>query len=159
MSQNPVVTYLNDHLAGGAAALDLLDHLLKHPPAGQEAELRELRSEIKEDKELLLRILEQAGGRESGVRAAAARLAGKLGHAKLLLDSPGGREFRDFEALEALALGIQGKAALWRALGLLAGKVADLAPFDFTRLEQRAQEQFQRVDRLRLAAAGKALSS
>ena len=159
MSQSPLVTYLNDHLAGGTAALDLIDHLLKDQPREQESELKELRAEIDEDKALLLRILEQVGGRESGVRAAAARLAGKLGQAKLLLDSPGGREFRDFEALEGLALGIQGKAALWRALAVLAGTVPDLAPHDFAGLERRAQEQFQRVDRLRLDAVRKALSS
>jgi hypothetical protein len=159
VSQSSLVTYLNDHLAGGTAALDLLDHLLDHPPPGQEAELRRLRSEIEEDKALLLRILEEAGGRESGIRAAAARLAEKLGHAKLLLDSPGGRAFRDFEALEALALGIQGKAALWRALAHVAETVPDLARLDFADLERRAQEQFQRADRLRLEAAGKALSS
>jgi hypothetical protein len=160
MSQNPLTTYLNDHLSGATAALDLLGQLLKDPPDSEaERELTQVRAEIEEDKSVLVGILKRAGGKESKVRTAAARLAGKVGQAKLALDQPGGRAFRDLEALEALALGIQGKAALWRLLAAIAGQVKELEPLEYGTLERRAHDQFQQVDRIRLRIGRDALSS
>jgi hypothetical protein len=159
MSQNPLITYLNDHLAGGNAALEMLERLIEYMHgAKEEPELREILREIEEDKSVLVGILHKAGGKESRVRSAAAFLAEKLGQAKMALDDPGGGEFRNFQALEALALGIQGKAALWRALGEASRNEPTLNG-DYVALERRAQNQFQRVDGLRLRLARAALSS
>jgi hypothetical protein len=58
-----------------------------------------------------------------------------------------------FEALEALALGILGKLALWRALAVSAAADARLRGVDFDHLAARAQAQHARVEERRLEAA------
>jgi len=152
MTTSLLITYLNDHLAGSVAALELLDLLRKKNGPDQD-ELGRLRSEIEEDQRVLRQIIERLGGRESQLRKAAAWLAEKLGRAKLQIDDEGHGELRSLEALEALELGIQGKLALWRALEAVAAARPELGALEFRALERRAEEQFARVDRLRLQAA------
>jgi hypothetical protein len=75
------------------------------------------------------------------------------------MDDSGTGGLRVLEALETLALGIQGKLALWRSLATLGEAVPQLETLDLTRLQARALDQFQRVDRLRLNVARQALMS
>lgn len=159
MSRDGLITYLNDHLAGSVAALELLDHLirLQSGTAGERA-LAAVRTEVQEDQQTLQSLLHEMGGKESRVRQAAAWLTEKLGQAKLRLDDPGSGELQLLEALEALALGIQGKASLWRALAAASAHLPQVRPLDFAALEARAEDQFRRVDALRLQTAPAALS-
>jgi hypothetical protein len=160
MSQDALATYLNDHLAGSVAALELLDHLISQEQGTERGtELVQIRADVEEDQKTLLRGLREVGGKESRVRSALAWLTEKIGQAKLRLDDPGTGKLQLFEALEALALGIQGKAALWRALASASTRLPQLRILDYTKLEQRAIDQFNRVDRLRLQVAPVALSS
>jgi hypothetical protein len=156
LSRDSLTTYLNDHLAGSVAALELLDHMirLQRGKAVQPA-LSEIRREVEEDQKTLQELLRAVGGKESRMRQAAAWLTEKLGRAKLQLDDSGTGELHMLEALEALALGIQGKAALWRAL---AASVQPPRLPDYPALEQRALKQFQRVEAMRLQSARAALS-
>ena len=62
------------------------------------------------------------------------------------------------EALETLALGIQGKLALWRVLEAVANRIPQLQIVDFDRLKQRAVQQHQRVEDQRLQSARTALA-
>jgi hypothetical protein len=159
MSRESLITYLNDHLAGSVAALELLDHLIRlQQGTASERALAAVRTEVEEDQQTLQSVLREVGGKESRVRQAAAWLTEKLGQAKLHLDDPGSGEFQVLEALETLALGIQGKAALWRALEAASVHVPQVRHLDVAALEQRAQNQFQRVEGLRLQAAPAALS-
>jgi hypothetical protein len=157
LSRDNLTTYLNDHLAGSLVALELLDHMirLQRGEAVQPA-LSEIRREVEEDQKTLQELLREVGGKESRVRQAAAWLTEKLGRAKLELDDSGTGELHMLEALEALALGIQGKAALWRALAAAAVQPPRLP--DYPALEQRALKQFQRVEAMRLQSARAALS-
>ena len=153
MSAEVLTTYLNDHLAGSVAALELVDRLTRLC-RGTEREriFRTLQAEIEEDQEVLKQLLRAVGGKESKVRKAAAWLSEKIGEAKLELDDTGGGELRLLEALEALGLGIQGKLGLWRALAVASAR-PELGRLDFPRLERRAQDQFDRVETLRLQVA------
>jgi hypothetical protein len=157
MSADSLVTYLNDHLAGSVAALELLDLLRSTGPDSRREVYRGLRQEIEEDQHVLQQIIQRLGGKESRVRKAAAWLTEKLGRAKFRFDDPGDGELRTLEALEALCLGVQGKLALWRALAVVAGSQPELGGLDLSRLQSRAEEQFVRVDRMRLQAAERAL--
>lgn len=159
MSQESLAIYLNDHLAGSVAALELLDHLIRlEQGKPRERALAQIRSEVEEDQKALQALLQGIGGKESRVRQAAAWITEKLGRAKLLLDaSESGGEIQMLESLEALALGIQGKASLWRSLAAAAVRVEAKA-MDYAGLEQRAMSQFQRVEAMRLQAARAALS-
>jgi hypothetical protein len=147
-------TYLNDHLAGSVAAIELLGHL-RELSKGTERErlFSSLQSEVAEDQKVLKQLLREVGGKESGMRKAAAWLTEKVGEAKLKLDDPGGGELRLLEALETLELGILGKGALWRALGVATDQVPQIRRLDLGKLERRAQEQHDRVEKERLKVA------
>jgi hypothetical protein len=153
-----LTTYLNDHLAGSVAALEIVDHLIEHAQKSQwRTSLAQLRKDIEEDQEILRDLLKKVGGSESPMRKAAAWLGEKIGEVKLRLDDRGNGELRLLEALEALCLGIQGKLALWRALATTAERVSELQQLDYAELERRGTEQFEQTDALRLEAAAEAL--
>ena len=158
MSEN-LGTYLNDHVAGSVLALELLDHLIDLPEAPDRKLLTQLRIEIQEDQDVLRQLLRSVGVKESTARKAAAWLTEKLGRAKLRIDESGSGELRMLEGLETLALGIQGKLALWRSLATLRDVVPPLKTLDLARLQSRALEQFEQVDRLRLDAVRRILGS
>jgi len=101
VSADSLAVYLNDHLAGSVAALELIDALAV------------------------------------------------AGHRHPDLDV--------LEGLETIALGIQGKAALRRALGAVAPGNPRLSSFRFSSLEARAQAQYDQVEQSRLTAARAAL--
>jgi hypothetical protein len=159
MSSKALSTYLNDHLAGSVAALELLDHLAElHSDPDRKRFFTGLRAEVEKDQSVLQQLIKKVGGEESTARKAAAWLTEKLGRVKLRLDDPGNGQLRVLEAIEALGLGIQGKLALWRALGVVAGRVPQLQGVDYTRLEQRAVQQHQQVEGQRLQTARVALT-
>jgi hypothetical protein len=152
--------YLNDHLAGSVAAIELLDHLIKDQ-AGQRLEkfLVDLRDEIDRDREVLRDLIQKLDLGESAVRKAGAWLVEKLVEAKVLL---GGSEIGGLgllQALEVLALGICGKELLWRALQTVEANLSQLQGIGLERLEQRARQQFERVDKERLQLAREAFSA
>jgi hypothetical protein len=157
---NSLTTYLNDHLAGSVAALELLEHLCRLQRGTEREQLfQNLRREVEEDQKVLQQALEQVGGKESRVRKAAAWLTEKIGEAKLKLDDAGDGELPVLEALESLALGIQGKLALWRALAAAveAGGLPQLRNLDFNRLQRRAAQQHEQVEEQRIHMARVAL--
>jgi hypothetical protein len=146
-------TYLNDHLAGSVAALELLDHLVKrHEKNPLEMFLHDLRTEISADQETLRTLIRKLGAEESSVRKAGAWIAQKIGQMKIGPADADDR-FGLLQALEALALGIAGKKLLWRLLGAIASDVPELQGTDFRRLEMRAEEQITRVEAERLRTA------
>ena len=154
MSQTPLHAYLSDHLAGSVMALELIDHLAADantPDARQF--FRALREEIAADQHSLQSLLERLGGAESPIRQAGAWLAEKFGRMKLRVDDVISGRLRPLEGLEALALGIQGKLALWTALETVADRMAEIRTMDLPRLQQRARDQHAQVEARRLAAA------
>jgi hypothetical protein len=158
MSPTPLHTYLNDHLAGSVMALELLDHLAG---AATTSDARQffttLRQEIAADQETLQALLRRLGGAESPVRQAGAWLAEKFGRVKLRVDEAVGGRLRPLEGLEMLALGIQGKLALWVALDTVSDRIAELRTIDLPHLQQRARDQHAQVEARRLTAARECL--
>jgi hypothetical protein len=140
--------YLNDHLAGSVAAIEMVDNLIEHHPADRFGKFfRDLRNEIQTDQEKLSDLIRKVGGKESDVRKAAAWLAEKFGRAKFG-DTEDSVEL--LQATEGLALGITGKKLLWRSLAAAGAHFPELQGTDFGELEKRAQEQFTRVEDLRM---------
>jgi hypothetical protein len=160
MSAEALRTYLNDHLAGSVAAVELLDHLASiHKGSEREQLFLSIRQEVEENQTILRQLLRDVGGKESRVRKAAAWLTEKLGEVKLQLDDPENGDLRRLEALETLSLGIQGQMALWRALQAAADRIPQAGRLDLAELQRRAQGQYDRVDGLRLQLAPLVLSS
>jgi hypothetical protein len=146
--------YLNDHLAGSVAALELLDRMIE-ACEGKSLErfLRQLRDDIHQDQEKLKELIEKLGVSESSVRKAGAWIAEKLSRPKLDLGEGSKEEIGVFLALEALLLGITGKRSLWRALQCASRTVPALARLDYSGLEKRAIEQCEQVEARRLEIA------
>ena len=62
------------------------------------------------------------------------------------------------EELEALSLGVEGKASLWKALRRTHGDDPRLRDVDLAALLERAQSQRRRLERQRVRAADEALT-
>src|SRR3984893_17389253 len=158
MSHDNISTYLNDHLAGSVAAIELIDDLVN---ASDDASLKQfladLKREIESDQIVLEQLIAGAGESEGVVRKAAAWVSEKAARAKFKI---AGEDFGGLglvQALEMLALGIRGKELLWRSLATsnwLPLRVVDLA-----KLEQRAVEQQTRVEEKRIEAVKAAFGS
>jgi hypothetical protein len=158
MPGEALAIYLNDHLAGSVAALELIEGLLAHEDGRPlQQTLIGLRREITEDQETLRGILSQLDADESTLKRAAAWLVEKVGRAKLSLAEREDPALARLEGLESLALGIQGKAGLWRALAEVAAQDPRLGGHQFGTLEIRAVAQHAIVERERIAAAREAL--
>jgi hypothetical protein len=151
---NALATYLNDHLAGSVTAIELLDHLIKEQ-TGQRLEkfLVDLRDDISADQKVLRDLIGKLDAQESAVRKAGAWLVEKLGQVKIGLAGDKTNELGLLQALEGLALGITGKQLLWNALMTVEPGMPQLQGIGLVQLEQRAQEQFERVERERLQLA------
>lgn len=154
MATQSLTTYLNDHLAGSVAALELLEHLIeRHADMPWAGSLTKLRGEIEEDQTSLRDLLRRLGEEESATKKTLGWLSEKLGVARRTL-SPGYEpELAMLEDLEALALGIQGKLGLWRALEIVTPAPTALRSLDLAHLQQRARNQYERVEALRLDVA------
>jgi hypothetical protein len=147
-------TYLNDHLAGSVAAIELLDDLIEHHSEDRFGKFfTDLRDDIRADQEKLRDLLEKIGGKESALRKAAGWVSEKFGRAKIG-DADDSAEL--LQAVEGLALGITGKRLLWRSLAAIALNFPALQGTEFSELEKRAHDQFERVEALRIELAREA---
>jgi hypothetical protein len=149
-----LATYLNDHLAGSVAALNMIDHLIetyKKKPLAQF--FRDLRGEIAADQADLQWLIEKLDKKYNAIRKAGAWVAEKLSRAKIQPgESPEG-DMGLYLALEGLVLGITGKCVLWRGLEAAAVRVPELRGPNYARLQVRAKEQRDRVEAKRLELA------
>jgi hypothetical protein len=145
--------YLQDHLAGSAYAIDLVEFMRdqhKNDDLGEFAAM--LLAEIKTDRDVLQQIVVRVGGGGSSVvKELTAWLGEKVGRTKLRHEAGGGLGL--FESLEFLALGITGKLKLWRALDVAAMSNPRLRGLDFHQLAARAENQHAMVERRRLDVA------
>ena len=156
---SPLAIYLNDHLGGSTAGLELARRTARAhrgTPAGEV--LGRIVAEIAEDREALLRIMRALGVPVQRYKMAVGWVSEKAARLK-----PNGRLLRrsplsSVIELESLRIGIEGKAAGWRALRIVAARDArlDAAPLD--RLLVRAGEQADTVEELRLRAAAEAFT-
>jgi hypothetical protein len=153
--------YLNDHLAGAAAAIRLTERYL-----GRETEsdlghaLRTVLWEIEEDRDVLQRVIKALGGWANPVKRASAVGIERFGSLRMALPvvGPGSGRAARLEEIEMLSLGIEGKRLLWKALGNLASSDGRLLGFDFAGLERRAESQRRRLEPFRLELAAAALT-
>jgi len=154
----PLTAYLHDHLAGSNFAIELLERMRDQhagQPIGQFA-ASELGLLLR-DRDILLRILDRVGSEESVFKQAAAWVAEKASRFKLKNSGP--EAFEIFESLELLAVGIHGRAALWRVLAVIALLDHRLQGEDYESLAEEARQQHDRVERRRLDIAPSALTS
>jgi hypothetical protein len=135
----------------------LLDHLISSNRGKiHEQIFIQLRQEVGEDQEVLRGLLDDLDSGSGALRNTTAFLSEKLARIKLLLEDPSGGQLARLEKLETLALGIDGKRALWHSLLAVAEEIPALRKVDLARLVQRAGDQRNRVEDLRVEAAREA---
>ncbi|MBE1469348.1 hypothetical protein [Kibdelosporangium phytohabitans] len=149
--------YLNDHLAGAAAGVELSRRLAgaergePHGPA-----LRALAREIEEDRSALLEMMRALDVSVQSYKTWLGWVAAKAGSLKpngrLLARSPLSRVVE----LEMMRLGVEGKAACWRTLRIRAEHDARLDNSRLDKLILRANDQVERLEQLRVLAAADA---
>jgi hypothetical protein len=148
--------YLNDHLAGAAAAIQLAERCRDREPDTEFGQLvGALLGEIDEDRAVLERVLAALGGSVNQVKRATALGVEHLSSLRAWIPVLGARsdDVARLEEIEVLTLGIEGKRLLWRALGSVESDDDRLRAFDFAALEQRAIRQRDRLEELRLKRA------
>jgi len=149
--------YLTDHMAGSVLATDLTKRGATQNDGPLAQFFTDLSREIEIDRRTLNTVAEKLGVEASPLKEAGAVVAERLSRFKIDERMTGSPELSLLLELELLYLGIQGKHALWRALGAVSDP--RLAEFDFDKLSLRAQEQLSAVEERRLAVAVDALSS
>jgi hypothetical protein len=143
-----------DHLAGSVHANELVKHIRdEHRGDPLSPFASELLPEIQSDREVLEELAKRAGGGPNAIKQATAWAAERLAQLRLGQDREG---LGAFESLEHLALGIQGKLALWRVLAKYSADER-LQGVDFQGLARRAHEQHAKVEEQRLLLAAGAL--
>ena len=157
MSKEYLSTYLNDHLAGAVMATEILDQLATEAP-DLKPTLLEVKDEIEADRRQLVDLMKRLEISESRVRRAGAWFAEQVAEAKFQMDDQSGGLLDRLERLEALVLGIEGKLRLWRALDAASKTTPALKGLDYPQLAQRAVEQRDRIEVLRVNTATSALS-
>ena len=152
--RGPLNRYLADHLAGATFGVELVRRCRRNNAGSAfEEPLEKLVREIEEDRRTLVEVMEAVGAKASRTKTTGAWLFEKARRLK-----PNGRLFeytplsRVLE-LEALATGIAGKRALWRALDEVDLGSSRAGGFDFSELTRRAEDQRDAVEALRLQAA------
>jgi hypothetical protein len=143
--------YLNDHLAGAAGGVGLARRL-----AGADGHLKRLAAEIEEDRAALRDMMAAVGVPVRQYKVLAAWALEKVGRLKpngrLLSSSPLSRVVE----LEAMRLGVEGKAAGWRTLRARAEHDSRLDRERLDLLIERAERQIDELERLRISAAAEA---
>jgi hypothetical protein len=150
--------YLNDHLAGATAGIELAHRTARSHGDGQDGgTLRRLAAEIAQDRAALLDIMAALGIKVRRYKVGAAWIGEKAGRLKfngrLFARSP----LSNLEELEMLRLGVEGKAAGWRTLRTLADTDTHLDPGRLDELISRARRQADLLEDLRVGAAKRAI--
>ncbi len=154
-----LTTYLNDHLAGSVAGIELAELLAENNPDGElGAFLQQAGCEIREDQQVLRDLLTRLGGTENTAKKAGAWVAERLGRLKTNRRSDTNPALARLLQLEALTLGVHGKLCLWEALGNSLAGDPRTDGVDFSCLAERARRQRNGLDAWRIAAAREAFA-
>jgi hypothetical protein len=154
-----LAVYLNDHLAGSAAGIELAAKLRGN---NQDTELGRvaaaLHHDIGEDRDALEALMRHLEVERHPVKEAAGWVLEKVSRLRLNPALTGSAELTRLLETEALSLGIEGKLSMWAALKEAAATDPRLAGTDLDRLIERARGQRRSLEPHRLAAAVAAFS-
>jgi hypothetical protein len=149
-----LAVYLNDHLAGSAAGIELAEKLRDN---NQGTELGQvmvaLHRDISQDRDALEELMRHLDLERHPVKEAAGWMLEKVSRLRLNPAAGGSAELTRMQEAEALSLGIEGKLSMWLALKEAAASNPRLAAADYDRLIERARGQRRALEPHRLAAA------
>lgn len=158
-SNDFLVVYLNDHLAGATSGSELAQKISAEnagSPLG--TFLSELARDIEQDRTTLEGVMDQLKIEKSPAKQAAGWIMEKLSRLKLSETLTGSADLKRLLEFETLSLGIEGKRAMWRALQETTDHYSELATVDLAGLAKRAEDQRAALEDHRLEMATKALT-
>jgi helicase-like protein len=139
-----LIAYLRDHLSGADMALRVV-HRLGSTHEGTEVGtlFRRLSNELEEDRSVVRTLLMQLGASGRSIKRVAGFASGTV-----LRVTAGGEpgDVSLFRTLEALAVGVQGKRCLWRALQNLRTVPLTVDGMNFVELEAKAVRQWEAIE-------------
>ncbi|MGZ4590394.1 MAG: hypothetical protein ACXV4A_15060 [Actinomycetes bacterium] len=150
---DPLAIYLNDHLAGATAGLELFRRATGSAEGEHRQALERLTREVAGDRAAMLDIMAMLQIPVRHYKVAAGWLGEKVGRAKLNGRIVGRSPLSSLIELEALVLGVHGKAACWRTLRVVAEHDDRLSPSQLDELTARAARQSAELEDLRRAVA------
>jgi hypothetical protein len=159
MAAKAMDVYLNDHLAGAMLGSNLATQIRSRNQGTPLGELMgSLAPQIEADRHALIGLMQRMGASKNPVKQAGAWVTERASRVKFWGLTSGEPELGTFMALESLALGVLGKLSLWRALAQVADQHPAVASVDLDELINRAQTQYDLLERERLAAGRRALA-
>ncbi len=151
--------YLNDHLAGATMGVELFRRASGSAQGAVKTELQELTVEVARDRDSLLELMGALGVPVRHYKVLGGWVLEKAARFKpngrLLSRSP----LSDLVELEGLLLGVQGKAAGFRALRRLADTDSRLEATNLDQLLERAERQADALEQLRTHTAARVLTT
>jgi hypothetical protein len=144
-----LVAYLRDHLSGSDMALRVAHRLGSTHWGTEDGTLfRRLSEELEEERSVVRALLTRLGASGRSLKRAAGYASGAV-----LSVTAGGQpgDLSLLRTLEALAIGVQGKRCLWRALQSLRGVPSTLDGVNFAELEAKAVRQWEAIEERRRA--------
>ena len=147
-----LVTYLREHLSASDAAIEIVERLRLTHAGTQEGRLfASLFDEFREEREVVRLLLEQIGASPQSLK----RLAGPASASAHMLATNGERgDLSLFRTLEGLAIGVQAKRCMWRALESLLGDEPIPSARSLGGLEAMAVRQWDAIEERRRALVG-----
>lgn len=161
MSEDTLIgIYLNDHLAGATAGTELAKRLsgTENEWSGGEV-LRQVAAEIREDRRSLLDLMAGLNVSVRRYKTWSAWAVEKVSRLKLNGRVATRSPLSRLEELEILRLGVEGKAAGWRTLREWAEKDGRLDKGRLDTLLERAHQQVDQLEELRVRAAVEAFAT
>ena len=153
---DPLATYLHDHMAGSSFAVELLQKLVAEYPGTASGEVaKELLQQVLPDRKTLEQLIAQVGKSSSDLYDALGWIGERVSRMKLKHEDPAG--IGAFQAFEIISIGILGKRALWESLRVRRSADSRVAGPDYDMLIARAEQQFQQANHHRLELADAAL--
>jgi hypothetical protein len=151
--------YLNDHLAGATAGVELAHRMARsHTGPGAGSTMQRLAAEIAQDRSDLQEIMAGLGIPARAYKVCAGWIGEKVGRLKLNGRLRSRSPLSNLEELEMLRLGVEGKAAGWRTLRVLADSDPRLDAVRLDGLTSRAQGQADLLEDLRVRAADEVIA-
>jgi hypothetical protein len=155
-----LATYLNDHLAGATAGLELAKRARgsnEGTPLGDF--LDRLAAEIEEDRRALRGMMADLEIGEDRLKVALGWVGEKVGRLKLNGQLTGYSPLSRLVELEGLLIGVSAKLRTWQNLRMLADGEPRLDAAALERLTERAERQVRELDEQRETVARAALGA
>jgi hypothetical protein len=141
-----LIAYLRDHLGGADMALRVVHHAAATHTGTDATLFRRLAREFEEDHAVVRTLLNRLGASARSIKRAAGYASGAV-LSRTAGGDPG--ELSLLRTLEGLAIGVQGKRCLWRALQNLSAPPSTVAGMNFRDLEAKAVRQWEAIEERR----------